>query len=76
MKVKMKKMMMVISLAGMLCVGVITSASAKFWGWKTIQTTDCADGECAYRQICKVHYVFWIASDEECSTITVACLER
>lgn len=76
MKVKMKKMMLIIALAGMLCVGVITSASAKIWGWKITQTTDWADGECAYRQICRVHYILWIAGKEECSTITIACLEH
>jgi len=76
MKVKMKKMMMTISLTGMLCVGVITAASAKFWGWQTTQTTDWADGECAYRQICRIHYILWIPGEEECTTITIACLER
>jgi hypothetical protein len=76
MKVKMKKRMMAISLVGMLCVGVITTASAKFWGWQTTQTTDWADSKCAYRQICRVHYILWIAGEEECTTITVACLEN
>lgn len=74
MKVRMKKVMMTISLTGILCVAVITTASAKFWGWQTTETTDWADGRCAYREICRVHYIFWIAGEETCNTITIACL--
>ncbi len=32
MKQKMRKVLMGITLAGMLCVGVVSTASAKFWG--------------------------------------------
>ena len=76
MRQKMRKLLMGLTLAAMLCVGVVSSAYAKFWGWQTTETTDWADGQCAYRQICRVHYVFWIAGAEECTTITVVCLER
>ncbi len=76
MKVKMKKVLMVISLTGMLCAGVIYSASAKFWGWQITQTTDWADGQCAYRQTCRVHYILWIAGEEKCETVTIVCLDN
>lgn len=72
---KMKKKWRGLTLAGMLCVGVITTASAKFWGWQTTETTDWADGRCAYRKTCKVHYVFWIAGEEQCNTVIIACLD-
>lgn len=75
MKVKMKKVMMGISFVGMLSLGVITTASAKFWGWQTTDTTDWADGRCAYREICRVHYIFWIPGEEQCNTVTIDCLE-
>ena len=74
MKVKMKKVMRVISVVGLLMIGVISTASAKFWGWETSETTDWADGTCAYRETCKVHYIFWIAGEEQCRTETIGCI--
>lgn len=74
MKVKMKKVMMGFSLLFMLTLGVLTTASAKFWGWQTTLTTDWVDGRCAYRETCGVHYVLWIAGEEKCETATIDCL--
>ena len=31
----MRKLLMGLTLAGMLCVGLVSSAYAKFWGWQT-----------------------------------------
>jgi len=72
---KMRKKWRGLTLADMFCVVLISAANAKFWGWKTTETTDWADGRCAYRQVCRVHYVFWISGEEECSTVTIACLD-
>lgn len=72
---KIKQFILSIALVGALTVGVITSASAKFWGTEVISTTDWADGICAYRETCTVHYIFWIAGEEKCTTETIACLE-
>ena len=76
MKVKMKKVMKGISFVVLLTVGVITTASAKFWGWQTTGTTDWADGTCAYRQTCRVHYILWFAGEEQCTTTVIACLDK
>ena len=75
MKVKMKKVMMGFSLLLMLTLGVFTTASAKFWGWQTTGTTDWADGRCAYRETCRVHYILWMAGEEQCVTATIDCLD-
>lgn len=74
MKRGVRKVMIGISLVGMLCVGIVPKASAKFWGWTTTGTTDWADGVCAYRETCRVHYIFWIAGEEECTTTVIDCL--
>lgn len=75
MKVKWEKLLMVTVFTGMLCAGVIYTASAKFWGWQTMATTDWADGKCAYRKTCRVHYILWMAGDEVCETVRIACIE-
>ncbi len=75
MKVKMKKVMMAISFVGLLTMGLISTANAKFWGWETTGTTDWADGRCAYRQTCRIHYIFWFAGEEKCTTVEIACLD-
>ena len=75
MKVKVKKVMMGFSLLLMLTLGVFTTASAKFWGWQTTGTTDWADGRCAYRETCRVNYIFWMAGREKCTTATIDCLD-
>jgi hypothetical protein len=74
MKVKMKKVAKAILFACVLTVGIISTASAKFWGWQNTSTTDWADGKCAYRQTCRVHYILWIGGEEECNTVTIACI--
>lgn len=58
-----------------LTLGVVTTLYAPFWGWETTSTTDWADGTCAYRETCRVHYIFWIPGEEQCSTQTIACIE-
>ena len=75
MKVKMRKGMLSLAFMGLLTLGAISYANAKFWGWKTTGTTDWADGTCAYRETCRVHYIFWIAGEEECTTSTIGCIE-
>lgn len=72
----MKKARRAILIVGMLTMVFITSASAKFWGWQNISSTDWADGKCAYRQTCRVHYILWIAGEEQCSTKTINCLDN
>lgn len=74
MKMTMKKAMLSFAFVGALTLGVISNASAKFWGTVTTGTTDWADGQCTYRETCTVHYIFWIAGEETCSTKTIACL--
>ena len=74
MKVKLKKVAMATLFVFMLTVGIISTASAKFWGWQTTSTTDWADGKCAYRETCRVHYILWIGGGEECTTVTIRCL--
>ena len=44
MKVKLKKVAMATLFVFMLTVGIISTASAKFWGWQTTSITDWADG--------------------------------
>jgi hypothetical protein len=75
MKGKMKKVMLSLALLTALTVGIVASASAKFWGWETTSTTDWADGQCAYRETCRVHYILWIPGEEQCTTVTIACLD-
>ena len=74
MKVRLKKVVMATLFVCMLTLGVLSTASAKFWGWETASTTDWADGDCAYRETCRVHYVLWIAGDEQCTTVKIGCL--
>jgi hypothetical protein len=74
MKRRMRKGMLMFALAGIFTVGTISTACAKFWGWQTTSTTDWADGICAYRETCQIHYVFWIAGEETCTTTTIACV--
>lgn len=76
MRLKIKKMMRTILLVCVITVGFITSASAKFWGWENISSTDWADGQCAYRQTCRVHYILWIAGETQCTTTSIACLDN
>ena len=76
MNVKIKKMIRVILFVSIITVGFITSASAKFWGWQNISSTDWADGNCAYRQTCRIHYILWIAGEEQCTTTTITCLDN
>lgn len=71
----MKKGAMSILFVSMLTVGIISTARATFWGWRMTRTTDWADGKCAYREVCRVHYILWIPGEEECTTTTIACLE-
>ena len=73
METKMKKMMLGLVLIISLSL-VAFSASAKFWGWQTTSTTDWADGHCAYRETCEVHYILWISGVEKCTTITIGCI--
>jgi len=75
MKKTMRKAMLLIAFTGLLAVGTISKVSAKFWGWKVTATTDWADGICAYRETCKIHYIFWIAGEEQCVTSTIACID-
>lgn len=57
-------------------LAIATTVSAKFWGWETVGTpTDWSDGKCMYRETCRVHYIFWIAGEVKCETVTIACLE-
>lgn len=74
MKMTIRKKMLLITLIGVLTIGLVSNASAKFWGWETISTTDWADGTCAYRETCRVHYIFWISGSEQCTTETIVCL--
>ena len=58
-----------------LTLGIAFNAAANvFWGWETTSTTDWANGTCAFRETCRVHYIFWIAGEEECSTVTIGCI--
>lgn len=75
MKMTMKKGMLSVALILTLVLGVVFNASAKFWGWETTGTTDWADGTCAYRETCRVHYIFWIGGQEECTTVVIGCIE-
>lgn len=75
MKVNTKKVMMAISLIGVFTMGIVSTANAKFWGWKVTSTVDWADGECAYRQTCRIHYILWFAGEEQCTTSTIDCLD-
>ena len=72
---KMKKLMFSFAFAGLLTLGVATSAKANpFWGTVTTSTTDWSDGFCTYRTTCTIHYIFWIPGPETCTTETIACL--
>lgn len=74
MKIKIKKMMLGLVLAISLSF-VAFSASAKFWGWQTTSTTDWADGHCAFREICQVHYILWISGGAKCHSVKIGCID-
>ncbi|MEO7044121.1 MAG: hypothetical protein ABI091_02355 [Ferruginibacter sp.] len=74
MKMQIKKMMLGLVLIMSLSL-VAFSASAKFWGWQTASTTDWADGHCAYRKTCEVHYILWISGPEKCNTEIIGCID-
>jgi len=57
-----------LALIGVLMLGSITEASAKFFGTVVTSTSDWADGTNMYRETCTVSYVFWIAGSETCTT--------
>jgi hypothetical protein len=73
MKMTIKKRMLSLALIAVLVLALSQSVSAKFWGWENTGTTDWADGHCAYRTTCRVHYILWIAGNEQCETVTVVC---
>ena len=54
----------------MLFVSFAVKAKGRFWEWDTTKTTDWSDMNCAYRETCSVHYIFWIAGEEQCVTET------
>ncbi|HEV8080660.1 MAG TPA: hypothetical protein VGP43_08110 [Chitinophagaceae bacterium] len=76
MKMTIKKAMISIAFIGVLTLGIISSASARFWGWETTSTTDWADGNCSYRETCQVHYILWIGGTEHCETVTIGCINQ
>lgn len=74
MKKKVTRLILSFSFIASLTIGAFSSANAKFWGTEIRSTTDWADGQCTYRETCTVHYIFWIAGEEKCTTEQLYCL--
>ena len=69
----MKKMIICILVIILLTAGLAFQSNARFWGWQVTDTTDWSDGNCTYREVYRVYYIFWVARYEECISTTIEC---